>query len=82
MDRPVIHGGCHLRMPVRKDDQPGSGCRVDCLHRAAVLAFRAERAAWEEWAKVAREQATWTDLDEGASWAERNPGPTLLPRKA
>lgn len=80
MDRPVMHGGCHLGMPVRVDDAPGSGCRVDCLHRAAVVAFRAERAAWEEWAKRAREEASWADLDEGAGWDARNPGPVLIRR--
>lgn len=66
-------------MPVRVDDTPGSGCRADCLHRAAVVGFRQERAAWEEWAKGAREEARYTDLDEGASWDARNPGPTLIP---
>lgn len=45
---PPIHGGCHTGMPVRKADQPGSGCRSACLHRQLVLGYRAVRHAWEE----------------------------------
>lgn len=43
-----LHGGCHKGMPVRRDDEPGSGCRRACLHRRSVQEYRDWRHAWEE----------------------------------
>ena len=38
---------CEKGMPVRKDDQPGSGCYAGCLHRQMVMEYYAARLAYE-----------------------------------
>lgn len=67
-----LHGGCHKAMPVRKDDQPGTGCRRACLHRASVQSYRDWRHAWEE----ARENGENMRLED-YEYAAKYPPPTF-----
>lgn len=39
---------CVKGMPVRVDDQVGSGCRVDCLHRRSVMDYQLARLSYEQ----------------------------------
>lgn len=64
---------CQKRMPVRANDEPGSGCRRDCLHRALVKRYRSEKGAYDEARKLEREEATHGFATEGTDWDEDHP---------
>lgn len=88
-----MRGGCVKGMPTRLDNQPGSGCRRDCLHRAMVLEYREVKALHDQARKLEREAVCNGYATEGATWdaehpqwgvqglAARSPGLTLLTRR-
>jgi len=58
---------CAKGMPTRKGDEPFSGCRVDCLHRKAiVLEYRPMRQASVE----AAERAAGSPTHHPTEWRE------------
>lgn len=70
----VIHGGCHPGMPQRVNDEPGTGCRADCLHRAMVERYRELKAAEAECRLRDREAATnGHNGSERAEWEATHP---------
>jgi hypothetical protein len=60
-------------MPKREDDQPKSGCRADCLHRAMVLSYRATKSEADQVRKIKRENACNGYATEGAEWDAGHP---------
>lgn len=60
-------------MTVRRDDQPGSGCHLRCLHRQMVEEYRNAREAWE----IQRDNECVGYRAEMRDYQERNPGPTF-----
>lgn len=70
-----MHGGCHRGMPVRTE--PGTGCRLDCQHRAFVESARQLIADDQQVARLELEEARWSDLDEGEARRRNRVGVTL-----
>lgn len=64
---------CAPRMAVRRDDQPGSGCHLRCLHRQMVEEYRNAREAWE----IQRDDECVGYKAEERDYQERKPGPTF-----
>ena len=64
---------CQPRMPVRKDDQPGSGCHLRCLHRQMVEEYRHAREQWE----IQRDDAAMGYKAEEQDYARDHPPPTF-----
>jgi hypothetical protein len=64
---------CVKQMPKRQDDQPGSGCRADCLHRAMVKSYRATKSEADQVRKIEREDACNGYATEGAEWDAEHP---------
>lgn len=49
---------CVAGLARRTNDEPGTGCRADCLHRALVERYRELKDAEAEVRKLQREAAT------------------------
>lgn len=67
---------CVKRLAVRVADQPGTGCRHDCLHRANVEAYREAKTLADEVRALAREDAVAggrSDGTEGREFDARHP---------
>ncbi len=64
---------CAPRMTVRKDDEPGSGCRLECLHRRLVQEYRDERDRQHE----AAVEASIGYATEYQEYIEQHPLPTF-----
>ena len=73
-----MHGGCQTGMPRRVDDQPGSGCRHDCLHRAMVETYRQLKADSDHARFLAREYDTIGHATEAAEWDATHRPPLTL----
>lgn len=64
---------CTPMMKVRRDDLPGSGCHLRCLHRLLVEEYRHAREAWEHM----RDDVAIGYRTEEREYAEAHPGPTF-----
>ena len=64
---------CFPGMPERVNDQPFTGCRPDCLHRASVEAYREMKIFADETRKIRREKATGGHATEGKEWDALHP---------